>query len=225
MNEFAVVCEGVTDFSVIKNILLGWFRGQSAEPFLKPYQPDSTADGDSAWQKFGNWENVIRYLKEKKHRDALEFADFLIVQIDADECHHPGFCVDTRDGDGEADTAELVRRVKDRLKEFITQEDFEFYENRIIFAICVREIECWLLPIWDSSKRGKEVGCLGTLNRALARKNEKTINPDDKCPRHYDLLSRSYKKRDLLLAAGSSNVSLGHFLEELQRGTVLCDEP
>jgi len=80
MNEFAIVSEGVTDYAVLKNILLGWFKGQDAEPFLKPYQPDPTAEGESAWQEFGNWENVIKYLAEKKHRDALEFADFLITK-------------------------------------------------------------------------------------------------------------------------------------------------
>jgi hypothetical protein len=54
MNEFAIVSEGVTDYAVLKNILLGWFKGQDAEPFLKPYQPDPTAEGESSWQAFGN---------------------------------------------------------------------------------------------------------------------------------------------------------------------------
>ncbi|WP_367874140.1 hypothetical protein [Luteolibacter sp. Populi] len=42
MIEFAIVSEGVTDYRVLRNILLGWFKGQDDEPFLKPYQPDPT---------------------------------------------------------------------------------------------------------------------------------------------------------------------------------------
>ena len=68
MNEFAIVSEGVTDYAVLKSILFGWFKEQDAEPFLKPYQPDPTAEGESSWQEFGNWENVLKYLEEKKHR-------------------------------------------------------------------------------------------------------------------------------------------------------------
>ncbi|MEQ1748977.1 MAG: hypothetical protein ABL974_06115, partial [Prosthecobacter sp.] len=93
MNEFAVVSEGVTDYAVLKNVLLGWFKNQNAEPFLKPYQPDPSADGQSSWQQHGTWENVIRYLKEKRHRDALTFADYLIIQMDSDMSDHPALGV------------------------------------------------------------------------------------------------------------------------------------
>jgi hypothetical protein len=224
MNEFAVVSEGVTDYAVLKNILIGWFKDQSGEPFLKPYQPDPTATGESMWQKFGNWENVLRYLKEKKHRDALEFSDYLIVQIDTDQSEHPGFAVPQAEAGVPLGPLVMVQRVKERLKSIIGNDDMVFYEGRILFAICVRELECWLLPLWDDAKAAKCTGCLGALNAALAKANEHTINPAQKDPRRYEEVSREYRKRARLIEKGPKSPSLGDFLSELaNRGIKLVD--
>ena len=214
MNEFAIVSEGVTDYAVLKNVLLGWFQNQQgAEPFLKPYQPDPTAEGESSWQQFGNWENVINYLKQKKHRDALEFADHLIIQIDTDQSEHENFGVSQREGDKQLDPAALVAKVGERLSEIIGPTDLEFYGNRIIFAICVREIECWLLPLWDTSKAAKCEGCLKAMNRALTQANKLPLNKDQD---RYNSASKEYKKRKTLLTRGKQNPSLEIFLTELQ---------
>lgn len=221
MNEFAVVSEGVTDFHVLKNVLLGWFKDQNAEPFLKPYQPDPSADGQSTWQKHGTWENVIRYLKEKKYYAALEHADFLLVQIDSDMSEHPNFGVPQHDGGRPFEPPIMVQQIAAKLREVIGESDLKFYGERIIFAICVREIECWLLPLWDNQKASKCEGCTDTLNRALSRQNERCINPERKEPRHYDEISKGYKKRKTLLEDGRLNPSLAIFLNELERRCIV----
>jgi len=215
MNEFAVASEGVTDFAVLKNILIGFFADQD-EPFLKPYQPDPTAEGQSSWQTFGNWENVLRFLREKKHRDALEFADFLIIQVDTDQSAHPNFGVADNDAGQPLDAAAMVARVKDKLREIIGPEDCTFYEQRLIFAICVREVECWLLPLWDRERADKTTGCLAALNRALSRQDQYGINPEKKAPRHYETLSKGYRKRRALFEEGAKNPSLKVFLDDLE---------
>lgn len=217
MNEFAIVSEGVTDFWVLKNILIGWFKPQQVEPFLKPYQPDPDAEGNSSWQQFGNWENVLRYLREKKHRDALEFADYLIVQIDTDQSEHPNFGVPQQEAGTPLDPLVMVERVSGFLSAVIGEEDIKFYGDRIILAICVREIECWLLPLWDPQRAAKCEGCLDTLNRALSRANAPTINPQDKSARVYDLVSKEYRKTKTLSESGPLNPSLKVFLSELDR--------
>jgi hypothetical protein len=214
MNEFAIVSEGVTDYAVLKNILLGWFKDQEAEPFLKPYQPDPTAAGESSWQEFGNWENVLKYLKEKKHRDALEFADYLIVQIDTDQSEHVNFGVSQREGDSQLEPPALISKVASKLQEVIGADDVEFYGDKIIFAICVREIECWLLPLWDPSRATKCEGCMSAVDRALRRKDQPSLNKD---PKRYEAASKDYAKRKVLLAEGCKNPSLEIFLNELER--------
>lgn len=215
MNEFAVVSEGVTDYAVLKNILLGWFKEQDAEPFLKPYQPDPTADGESAWQQYGNWENVLRYLREKKHRDALEFADFLIVQIDTDKSEHENFGVSQRGNNQPLEPPVLFGKVMEKLQEIIGAEDVAFYGDRIIFAICVREIECWLLPLWDSEKASKCEGCLNALDRALSKADEPILDTNPKQSRRYENASKGYRKLQVLLAEGPKNPSLKLFLDQL----------
>jgi hypothetical protein len=182
MNEFAIVSEGITDYAVLKNILLGWFKGQDTEPFLKPYQPDPTAEGESAWQEFGNWENVLKYLEEKKHRDALEFADFLIVQIDTDQSEHVNFGVSQRENDQPLEPPALVAKVAEKLQEVIGPDDVTYYGERIIFAICVNAIECWLLPLWDTSKAAKCEGCTSAVDRGLTKANQAPLN---KSPERY----------------------------------------
>lgn len=213
--DIAIASEGVTDFAVLKNILLGWFQKASTEPFLKPIQPDPNAKGESTWQQHGNWENVIRFLREKKHRDALEFADYLIVQIDTDCSEHRNFGVAQQESGIALNPEEMVGKVADHLRGIIEESDIDFYGDRILFAICVREIECWLLPLWDSKKATKCEGCLDTLNRALAKKDVKAIPPNNKQARQYEQLSAGYRKRTTLTKEGAKNPSLSLFLEEL----------
>jgi hypothetical protein len=218
MNEFAIVSEGVTDYAVLKSILHGWFQDQDAEPFLKPYQPDPTATGGNAWQEFGNWENVLKYLRERKYADALEHADYLIVQIDSDQSEHVNFGVSQRENNQPLAPPAMVAKVAEKLREIIGPEHLEFYGDRIIFAICVREIECWLLPLWDTAKAAKCEGCTTAVDRALARNNEATLNKD---PKRYQSASKDFSKRKVLVSKGRENPSLAIFLDELERRDIV----
>lgn len=213
MNEFAVVSEGVTDYAVLKNILIGWFKDQNAEPDLRPYQPDPNADAQSSWH-YGGWENVLSYLKEEKYHDALQFADYLIIQIDSDQSEHPNFGVPQFDKGQPLTPKDMALRISQHLRSLIGEEYCAFYGDRILFAVCVREIECWLLPLWDESKAAKCEGCLDSLNRALRRQNEDPVSPT-KDSRDYHRASSRYRKRKELLDHGPKNPSLRLFLEEL----------
>ena len=216
MHDIAIVCEGLTDFQVIKNVLLGWYKWQPEEPFLKQMQPNPAASGESAWQQYGGWENVVRFLKAQRHRDALAYSHYLVIQIDSDQSEHPNFAVPQQIGGAAVPPQELVSRIRDFLAGLIGTADMQQYAGRIIFAVCVRDIECWMLPLWDTKKAAKCEGCLDALNRALAKNDKRTISPSDKLPRLYEEYSKGYRKRKTLLDEGKINPSLGIFLEELQ---------
>jgi hypothetical protein len=221
MNAFAIVTEGITDYEVLKNILLGWFRDQEIEPVFNLYQPNPTATGDNAWQQFGCWENVLKYLEQGKHRDALEYADYLVVQIDTDQSEHVNFGVSQRENNQPLEPHDMVERVVARLREIIGGIDVACYGDRIIFAICVREIECWILPLWDPQKADKCEGCTIAMDRALSKANQATLNKD---PRRYAAASRGYRRRSDLLEDGSKNPSLKIFLGELERRQIVLSE-
>lgn len=48
--DFGLVCEGATDYVVLKQILLGYFKDQERPPRITQRQPDSDATGETAWQ-------------------------------------------------------------------------------------------------------------------------------------------------------------------------------
>ena len=57
----------------------------------------------------------------------------------------------------------------------------EKYQGRILFAICMNEIECWLLPLYyTNNNRCKTQNCVYTLNQALGKKNIGGIPEKDK---------------------------------------------
>jgi hypothetical protein len=222
--DFALVGEGVTDHAVLRNILIGYFKGQLRPPRFTHKQPDLDATGEASWQQFGNWENVFRYLREGHHRETLEFNEFVVVQIDTGDSEHLNFGVPQQEAGRPLPREIMVARVAAKLREIIGQEDCATYGTRLIFAICVRDIECWLLPLWEAGKKAEKTsGCLTTLNDALGRKNQARINPDEKKTPPYDNASKGYRKRTTLLSEGPKSPSLAVFLAELDsRGIVLA---
>ena len=140
------------------------------------------------------------------------------MQIDTDQSEHVNFGVSQRENDKPLEPPRLVAKVAKKLQEIIGPDDVAFYGERIIFAICVNAIECWLLPLWDKSKAAKCEGCLDVLDRALKRKNEAPLNKDTD---RYRSASKEYAKRKVLLTEGGKNPSLEIFLNELERRNIV----
>lgn len=224
-NDFALVSEGVTDYAVLKNILLGYFKGHARTPRIVQRQPDSDATGETEWQQFGNWENVFRYLREGLYRDALEFSEYLIVQMDTDASEHANFNVPQQESGIPLEPETMVERVGEKIRTIIGPHDCETYGDRLIFAICVRELECWLLPLWETDKiAAKTTGCTKTLSAALERNNEPAIRADAKKWKDYDNASRPYRKKSAVFEQGIKNPSLRIFLNELDRRAIILAE-
>ncbi len=99
----------------------------------------------------------------------------------------------------------------------MSDEVFEKYGQRIIFAIAVNEIECRLLPLHYDDKKlsARENNCVHHLNSRLSRNNENTINPNDKQSRIYKNISNDFRKAKIFKNAYPQNPSLKIFVEEL----------
>ena len=214
MNDFAVVSEGVTDQAVLHRILLTYFKTPDFEPGVVFEQPRLDATGEAQWRGHGTWLNVFRYLEDKLYREAFQTSRYLVVQIDSDCSEMEGYGV-LQSVDGRSATVtELVEAVARRFCEIIGAADLADYEGRFIFAVCVCEMECWLLPLWTSGEgAARTANCLFALNRALAREGRPTINPDKKDVRRYREAALGYKKRATLLEEGRKNESLRLFLD------------
>jgi len=128
----------------------------------------------------GNWHKVLEYCSSEEFRGAFQFNDYVVIQIDTDVS--ADYAVNDRDENGvEVSVEAMIGRVKAALIERIGNEFYSLYTNRILFAISVQSIECWLLPLFFSDKKkSKTVNCLGTLNQALKSKRQFSIDPNSK---------------------------------------------
>jgi hypothetical protein len=216
--KFGVIAEGSSDQQVIENILLGYFQNEEEEPDIRPFQPPRATTGLPAPP--GGWTLVFRCLARGDFQQALNFNDFLVIHIDTDVQEDPGFDVPRRESGIELSVPERVDRVIARLIAVIGEELFQTKKDRILFAVAVDSIECWLLPLLHSDKKKAEktTGCLKTANAAIRKTNKKgglSSGDTKKFPEAYEQASREYTKRKKLMEHRDRNPSLELFIKQL----------
>jgi len=216
--SIGIVAEGITDQLVLQNILLGFFKETLSEQDIYFDQPP---DRSLEEERYGSWAMVMTYLKQGRHRDVFQLRDYLVVQIDSDVSHLKHFDVSHTDPDTgkERSVTSLVAAIRERLGDWIGTADLQRYASRFLFAICVHETECWLVPLWEESRHhDATTNCTSRVQRGQRKQKVKQpINKNE--PRSYDAASASYRKRKVLEAAAKSQVSLGLFLDELRQAS------
>jgi len=220
MPNFALVTEGLTDQIIIENIIFGFFDDPDIS--VNPLQPLRDETDRSRTISPGNWHQVLEYCASGRFRGAFQFNDYVIVQIDTDVA--VDYNVSDRDEEGnEFSVEEMIARVRAVLIARIGQEFYDKYASRILFAISVQSIECWLLPLLfsDKKKQSKTINCLGTLNQELTRKKSFSIDPNNKKPEYYEAISVEYTKHRKLMALYNSNPSLEAFVHDLEKTVVV----
>lgn len=211
--EFGLACEGITDQVVLRSILVGHFEDEDMydnTTFLQPAFDETTRKQDG----FGNWTLLLKYLREERFRDDVLNHDYLLVQVDTDIAGEKGFDVALRDDGGNDNSREqLIEDTVARLVAEINRGQPNFYQEntqKIIFALAVHSIECWLLAHYESGKKAlKIINCYGSLERKLGQKIEK--NHD-----YYEELSAPFQQKKHLTNARKNNVSLHLFLENIE---------
>ena len=221
MLKFGIIAEGPTDQTVIENILLGYFEDQEEEPAINHIQPPRPLTETPA-----GWGHVFKSLEQKDHEEALQYNDYLVIHIDTDVQEEPGFDVPRRDGGKELSVSDRVDRVIARLKQDIDEGFYQANAHRILFAIAVDTIECWLLPLlYGDKKAAKTTGCLESANRALRKTNQNALSAgENKFIHAYEKASSGYRKRKTLIELHDKNPSLGLFIKQLDALTKGKDE-
>ena len=209
MAKFALACEGVTDQIVIENILCGFYKDyDDLDEEIQPLQPPFDATNQKQLEgEFGGWEMLLEYLSQKRFRDDVLNSEYIIIQIDSDISEHVNFGVPQKDLSTEA----LIEKVIERLIAQIDSKEafYAEHKSKIIFAISVHSLECWILPIYKSSKKEKVTGCFETLQRES--KKIKVF----KEYKVYDKLSQDFLKHKKLMKLVSKNSSFQIFIEAL----------
>lgn len=221
MATFGIIAEGITDQTVIENILRGYFENEEDEPVVNYVQPPNDKTSRSANPAPGGWTLVFTHLKAREHLNNLQFNDYVIIHIDTDVCEDVGFDVPRVQNGTALEPKELALRVIEKLKAVIGAEDCTRFGHRILFAIAVHGMECWLMPLFfQNNKAAKISGCLQAANAELKRKDEIPLSNDDgthKNPASYARASGPYTKRKTLIKLRGENPSLDAFVGELER--------
>ena len=207
MVSFGLISEGPTDQIVIESILFGVFNNPDLPITAlrpKPHEP-------------GNWVRVFDYCASNEFKSALAFNDFLIVQIDTDimirEKMPEKYKIDLS---SDLSVEETIEKVVAKFIQLMDDEN-DFWANhgeRVIFAISVHSIECWLLPIYYNTqhqKAGKTIGCLETLNQVLPQQEGFYI--DKKEGAYYYKICKKLRKQ--IKGIYKLNPSLRIFVENI----------
>lgn len=212
---FAVIAEGPTDFTVLRQLLAGVFT----DPDIVVNQLQPAVDATSGHQSPGGWYEVFRYLASDRLAGAFDRNDYVVIHIDTDVCEEPYFAVARLDpGGAPRDIDTMLALTRERLIGEIDPALFERVHHRIIFAIAVESIECWLLPLYyETIHRTKTVNCLGTLNQKLTTAEGFSINPERKEVKRYQtIVRRRLRRAKDIEAAAPHNPSFAAFISALR---------
>lgn len=204
--KFAVVGEGLTDIKVLRNLLTGFFNDKNL-PVTKLLPKDKEPVG---------WPGVLKYLSTEDFRKSFEFNDYCIIQIDTDKCEDwrvglRNICSDVSKID------DFINEVKNALIIKIGSDYYNSLKDRIIFAISVHEIECWLLPFNSSQKAkySKIVTCSTAIEEIANRQGFSIKQKNYQDGKFYDELSKEMRTHRELLAKAPLNPSLNIFIDNL----------
>ena len=179
MKKFGIAAEGITDQVTIENILSGFFETELDDE-INYVQPKPNSDG--------GWKAVFNYLVSQDFRNDVLNHDYLIIQIDTD-------CSFDFDVTHDNKTIEqLIIAVVDVLILKINESYSGFYQdyqNKLIFAISVHSLECWLLAYYGHTTVIDN--CFDTLRTIKLPRNIQL----SKKQRVYDQLTNNLSKTDI----------------------------
>lgn len=211
---FNIVAEGNTDFRVLRIII----ESIIDDAVVNVLVPSVDAYSHKTVGRAG-WENVVDYLKSNLIVDALDYSDYLVIQIDTDECEHINYnaCSITL---AEENMELFYETIKSKIIEWINSycpDTYEQYQDKIIFAICIHSLECWLLGLYvkqNELSRIKIHSGFDHLNRALSRHS--LCLSETKDPNQYEYIARPFRKRKNHGNPRSYSYSLDRFIYTLE---------
>lgn len=220
MASIALICEGVSEIKILSYIIN---RYMSDGVVVNAIQPSlKTAHGQEKQDEEGGWLQVLNHCTDEVVKDVMASNEYLVIQIDTDACIQTNYDVDIYDKNHKkVSDAILYERVCTRLKQNISEGIWSKYSDRILFAICFNETECWLLPLYyenDAKKRCATSNCIYILNQKLQKDGfgipEKAKNSPE-AVNVYQQILKKMKRKDIPRIA-QYNYGFQKFVEQLE---------
>ena len=208
-NKIGIVCEGISDYRVLKYITERYLKDKDV--YVIPLKPKETPQGKQ--DGFGSWQGVLEYIQgnDQMILEAIrEGCNFIIVHIDTDVRTDYGIPSDY------VNQESLYNSVKNLL---LSKVHPDFDKTKLLFAIAIHETECWLIPFLSEDKKVccKTDSCVSAVNRLL--KGDGYIDKDNKNADQvqpvYDKILRSLRKAKQLRAASAHNFGFKSLIESL----------
>lgn len=216
MIKIALITEGVTDQFIIKPIIKNYFKDR--EFVFRPIVPN--VDETDKQTSFGGWVNVVNECKGSNISDLFNYNDFVVIQIDADISQEKGFDVPHSENGKQIGNEKLCENIIRKLQSFFPLGIWEEYADRLLFAIGIYSMECWLVALVNSRHTNKDIqNCLHRLNGGLSKNNIKIINPKDKnCFQSrstYRYLANQFKNKKIIDKLAKRNAGFECFIEQI----------
>ena len=210
MPNFALITEGITDQVLIETLLAAFY---DEEPDVTEAQPLRDATDESRQATYAGWENVLKYCATDLFEQQFYTNHYVIIQIDTDVCGQKNFNINLKNGNKDRPTADIISDVCSHIISYIGTPVFQKYRERIIFAISIHPLECWLLPLFGKTaveqKRTRQ--CAKHLEEVLKRFDLTHEKDYEK----YRILSAKYLEGKNVERARQNNSSLDFFLASL----------
>lgn len=216
MVTVGLICEGITDHTVIKHVIGGYLNNDDIS--FSELQP--AEDGDNIYSS-GNWDQVLKYCKSSDFAEGLAANPSLhnVIHLDSDVFRTQQVSKEYRFEFNKQDglsltTEEVFLSIKKVVIRAIGEEIYSKFSERILFAIAIDETECWFLPFYGDKKiRSKEVNCLGSINRIINKTHGFTISKKE--PKYYSKLLKPFLKHKQFIKVYHLNESLKLFCDQL----------
>ena len=211
---FALISEGVSEHKVIEHLISKYFKDDN--PIINQIQPKIE---NAKQTSEGGWNEVLKYCEREELLHILVENNYLVIQIDTDQSQQSPFGVPHTELGKEKPSEKLLIDVVARLERNMPDK---IDKNRIIFAICIHTVECWLLPlVYTDDKKSKTTNCLTFLNKELRRRNMPAISEtgDKNSPtsqKAYRELLSLLKTKSKIKDVSVHNVGFKQFVDYLE---------
>lgn len=225
--KIGIIAEGRSDIRVIERILKGCAGIDSSDVLhLRPEdQFDETSLAEMDEKQFSSWTCVREECRTQGRIDRfinspIEDERFVIIQMDSAERGEYGVPEPNRSHI--TDWKEYSREVRENIIGKILEWTENKFGHRLLYAICVEELDAWLIPLYDSNipetaqkadpKKYLWEQCISTLKS----KEKNAITSYPKLSDRYHKLAEGLKKPKVLKLCAYHNESLRLFCDSLE---------
>ncbi|MBS1685806.1 MAG: hypothetical protein JSS76_13740 [Bacteroidetes bacterium] len=222
---FGLITEGVTDQLVISTIIDTIINDEEDRADTRELCPMPAEQG--------TWSKVFSYIQSDTFQKFFQIRDdnYAIIQIDTDmindwvaffKGNQPVLDhLKTIPALSKEVAGEIVEKVSQLFRMLMGAEFYDQYKDRIICAVSVNEMECWVLAMHATtpSDKSKVVGCLGALNQIL-KSDGYGIAKKGKAAGGFQYYRKAIKdmtKKKSLLDKYHHNESLKIFVDRIQQ--------